>query len=147
MMYLCGINISDLAEATSDQLRGGRLEYHRNKTGQLISIKVEPEAMEIINRHRGKRHLIDLLEQSPNVQGCIMSMSYHLKKYVPGCSSYYSRHTVASVGVRLGIPVDIIGKLLGHSDSLHSTTLIYVHFDEAQMDAANRKIIDYISRI
>lgn len=48
---------------------------------------------------------------------------------------------------RLGIPVDIIGKLLGHSDSLHSTTLIYVHFDEAQMDAANRKIIDYISRI
>lgn len=48
---LCGINTVDLChlEAIGD----GRVEYRRAKTGRLYSVKVEPEALDIINRYGG----------------------------------------------------------------------------------------------
>ena len=54
MFYLCGINSVDLFNARPDALSNGRLEYVRAKTHKAYSVKVEPEAMEIIDRYRGK---------------------------------------------------------------------------------------------
>lgn len=53
IFFLCGINIGDLCKLT--ELRYGRVEYVRAKTHRPYSIKVEPEALEIINRYRGKK--------------------------------------------------------------------------------------------
>ena len=62
MFYLIGINTTDLFHALPGDLRGDRLEYRRDKTGKMYSVKVEPEAMEIINRYRGKDHLLEALD-------------------------------------------------------------------------------------
>jgi len=51
MFYLIGINPIDLF--TGARIAGERIEYKRAKTGKLYSIKLEPEAMEIINRYKG----------------------------------------------------------------------------------------------
>ena len=52
IFFLCGINIGDLCKLT--ELRYGRVEYVRAKTHRPYSIKVEPEALEIINRYRAR---------------------------------------------------------------------------------------------
>lgn len=62
MFMLIGINAKDLhslTEITAD----GRIEYRRAKTSRLLSIKVEPEAMEIINRYRGKNGLLSISDR------------------------------------------------------------------------------------
>jgi len=51
-LYLIGINISDLLELKS--LTDGRCVYRRKKTGRLYDIAVEPEAMAIIEKYKGK---------------------------------------------------------------------------------------------
>lgn len=49
-------NVTAMAKATYikrttlSSIVNGRLEYRRHKTNKLYSIKIEPEAMEIINR-------------------------------------------------------------------------------------------------
>ena len=58
MFYLIGVNSIDLYKASPDSIVDGRFEYKRSKTGRLFSIKVEPEAMEIIERYKGKEHLL-----------------------------------------------------------------------------------------
>lgn len=52
-IYLVGINMKDLLHLTADNLVDGRLYYRRHKTSKLYDIKVEKEAMDIINRYRG----------------------------------------------------------------------------------------------
>lgn len=49
MFYLMGVNMIDLAKLT--EMRNGRLDFNREKTGQLYSMKVEPEAMTLFNQY------------------------------------------------------------------------------------------------
>lgn len=56
--FLIGINSVDLYETKYDTLKDGRLSYNRSKTegrrsdNAFISVKIEPEALEIINQYR-----------------------------------------------------------------------------------------------
>ena len=52
-IYLGDIKLKMRGYTRKDQAR-----YVEVKTGTLYNIKVEPEAMEIIERYRGKEHLI-----------------------------------------------------------------------------------------
>ena len=60
----------------------------------------------------------------------------------PGLSSYWARHTWASIAAGLDIPKETIAAALGHSAS--SVTDIYIKFDKKKIDEANRKVIDYV---
>jgi hypothetical protein len=41
---------------------------------------------------------------------------------------------------------DLIGRALGHSQSsTRNVTKTYINFDQKKIDAANRKVIDYIN--
>lgn len=47
--YLCGgINFTDIANLTQENIVNGRLHYIRQKTGKLIKIGIPQEAMQII---------------------------------------------------------------------------------------------------
>lgn len=61
IFYLGGINIIDLCNLR--RIDNGYVEYRRAKTGRLYRIRVEPEALEIIERHRGKEYLLDILDR------------------------------------------------------------------------------------
>ncbi|MBO6250371.1 MAG: site-specific integrase, partial [Muribaculaceae bacterium] len=58
--YLIGINMVDLSRLRP--FDGDRIVYERAKTHKLYSIKVEPEAREIIERYRGTELLLSLFE-------------------------------------------------------------------------------------
>ena len=66
MFMLIGINGIDLFNLK--KIEDGRITYHRAKTHRLYSIKVEPEALEIINKYRGKGWLLCLHDKYQNHQ-------------------------------------------------------------------------------
>lgn len=143
MFFLMGINGIDLLLAKKNQIVNGRLEYRRAKTGTLYSVKIEPEAMEIINRYRGKNYLLNFCDNRKSYRTFMLKANHYLKELIPGCTSYYARHSVASIAAKLDIPLDTIARMLGHTDPSKKVTLIYVDFDSKKVDDANRKVIDY----
>lgn len=143
MFFLMGINGVDLLMAKPNQIKGDRLEYKRAKTGTLYSIKIEPEALEIINKYKGKKYLLNFCEKIKDYRIFMAKMNNCLKKIIPGCTSYYARHSFATIAADLDIPIDIIARMLGHSDPSKKITLIYIDFNQKKLDMANRKIIDY----
>ena len=108
MFYLIGINAIDLFNLK--QIVDGRIEYKREKTGKLYSIKVEPEAMEIINRYKGNKFLLNTLETNDyNYRKYMAAMNRGLQKLgnferkglggkkirdilFPDITSYWARH-------------------------------------------------------
>lgn len=169
-IYLIGINPVDLCELKEIDSQG-RINYRRRKTKKLYSIKVEPEAFEIINRYKGNNYLLDILERYNDSQSFIASFDYLLKrvgkcvliqnpnfeithrhKYIKECtplfphlSSYWARHTWATLASELDIPEDVISHALGHSYSTGAAvTQVYINFNRKKIDDANRKVIDYI---
>jgi integrase len=62
---------------------------------------------------------------------------------LPQLSSYYCRHTFASLSAELKIPIEMASEALGHKIG-SPTTAIYVHYLRQQVDDATRQIIDYI---
>jgi integrase len=144
MFYLMGINGIDLLNATPDQVVNGRLEYKRAKTGTLYSVKLEPEALEIIKKYKGKKHLLKFCDKLKSYRLFMCKMNKCLDKLIPGCTSYYARHSAASIAAELDIPLDTIARMLGHMDSTRRVTLIYVDFNQNKVDEANRKVIDYV---
>ena len=143
MFYLMGINAIDLLTAKPSQVVDGRLEYQRAKTGTLYSVKLEPEALEIIERYKGKKYLLNFCDRYKNYKDFMAKMNNCLDSLIPGCTSYYARHSVATIAAELDIPLDTIARMLGHTDPSRRITLIYVDFDQSKVDNANRKVINY----
>lgn len=161
MFYLCGVNAADLLEATPDQLLDGRFEYRRAKTGKLYSIKVEPEAKEIINRYKGTGHLLSIRDRYINRKNFAFRMNHELQEIgemkrvgrggrkvyaplFPELTAYWSRHTWATIAAALDIPIETISAALGHSYG-SPTTAIYIAFDQRKVDDANRRVIDFVN--
>ena len=144
MMYLIGINAVDLFNAKKDQVVDGRLEYKRSKTKKLYSIYLEPEAMEIIERYKGEKYLLNVMETRRNYHPFMVMMDTTLKEIIPGISTYYARHSWATIASFLDVPKDVISKALGHRLG-SPTTSIYIDYDMSKVDKANRLVIDYIN--
>lgn len=58
-----------------------------------------------------------------------------------GLTTYWARHSWATIAASLDIPEDTIALALGHS-SAHTTTAIYIERRLSKVDAANRKVLD-----
>lgn len=166
VFYLIGINTVDLMALT--EVRNGRIEYRRAKTHPLYSIKVEPEAQAIIDKYKGADHLLDFADRYADHGDLRRRMNAALKKIgpmewvenrskiipkknkkkitplFPGITSYWARHTWATIAASLDIPKETIAAALGHGGN--TTTDIYIDFDRRKVDEANRKVIDFLNK-
>ncbi len=61
----------------------------------------------------------------------------------PKISTYWARHTWATIASELDIPKETIAAALGHGGN--TVTDIYIDFDQKKVDEANRKIIAYLA--
>lgn len=159
IFMLIGINVADLyyiKRITSD----GRIEYKRAKTHRLYSIKVEPEALELINQYRGENYLLSLADNVAKHQYFTARCNKALKKFGTvkrvgrggkkifepefdeGISIYWARHSWATIASQLDIPKEVISAALGHGSV--SVTDIYIDFDLRKVDRANRMVLDYV---
>lgn len=154
--FLIGINIVDLCRLK--RIDGGRIEYERAKTHRLYSIKVEPEALEIIERYKGKGWLLDPLDRYNNykqyasrLNGALQAVGEVeigkqgrkiIKPLYKKITTYWVRHTWATIAASLDIPKETIAAALGHGGN--TVTDIYIDFDQRKVDEANRRVIDWV---
>lgn len=153
---LIGINIVDLCHLK--RINGERIEYQRAKTHRLYTIKVEPEALAIINNHRGKKWLINPLDTYDNYKDYAKKLNSALqaigkveigkqgRKTItplhPELTTYWARHTWATIAASLDIPKETIAAALGHGGN--TVTDIYIDFDQRKVDDANRRVLDWV---
>lgn len=146
IFMLMGINVKDLANLKVTDYSGGRLSYRRAKTGHLYDIKVEPEAAVLIERYRspGGELLLDLLDRYCSVHVANVCINNNLHR-IPGfgqLTTYWARHSWATLAAELDVPKETIAAGLGHSNG--SVTDVYIRFDRAKVDRANRHVIDAV---
>ncbi len=154
---LMGINFADLLALTKSQLRGGRIEFNRHKTARLYSMKVEPEAAALIEQYGGVEHLLSIMDSRKDYVQFIRQTNHALKNIgtksvkgrkplgealFPDLSTYWARHSWATIAASLDIPKETIAAALGHGGN--TVTDIYIDFDRSKVDAANRKVLDWV---
>jgi len=158
--YLCGINFKDMLHAQKKDIIRGRLEISRIKTGQPLSIKIEPEAQEIIDRYPGKEFVLGILEEKLQAaskgrktityKDVTDQTNRNLKNIADGLviperlSTYHARHTWSSIAFNeCEASEEIIALALGHA-SQRRVTAGYIRKKYDQVDRVNRKVIDLL---
>lgn len=157
---LMGINIIDLCNLKPSDYTNGRITYRRAKTGRLYDIKIEHEAAELIAAHSGKGWLLDILDRYTNYKDYAHRLNDNLRKIgevriagqggkklreplFPQITTYWARHTWATVAASLDIPKETISAALGHEIG-NRVTSIYIDFDRRKVDEANRRVLDWV---
>lgn len=151
--YMCGMNLTDLFHL--DRLRDGRAHFVRIKTSgkniNPVSILVQPEAAEIIERYAGKDHVLRFAEEpaaystfNNRIQKAIRAIAHDLG--IEGMTFYWARYTWATLADRLGISEKEISKGLGHVDTSIAGKF-YISYDWTKVDRANRAVIDHIASL
>ena len=148
IFYLIGINTVDLFNL--EEYDGGYIHYRRAKTGALYSIKVEPEAAVLLEKYRGREHLLNFRERFKHLESFKAKINKTLKGIaskdprIPVMTSYTFRHTWATLAAELDIPKETIAAGLGHAQNA-TVTDVYIDFNRKKVDAANRRVLDYVA--
>ena len=159
---LCGLNIVDLANLTPSNVQGLRIVLQRQKTGSLLSILIEPEAAELLKRLRGNGYLVNIRNRYKSHRDFIRRCNEGLKRLgtitkregrggrivererlFPTLSTYYARHSWASIAAELGASVETISLGLGHRYG-SAVTQTYITPSLRLLDECNRKVLDAV---
>lgn len=155
---LIGINFADMLNLTKSNMHRGRIEFNRHKTARLYSMKVESEALELIKKYAGTDYLLSIMDGRKDYLQFIRQTNHALKcigtksvkgrapqgeALFPDITTYWARHTWATIARSIGISVDDIALSLGHGDG-HDLTHIYIEDDLRKVDEANRKVLDWV---
>ena len=156
--YLIGINTADLYYLAPESLKNGIINYNRCKTdstrqdGAPMSVRVEPEADELLLQHKGRRLLFDFADRYSTHQNFNKNVNKGLKEIgdaigVSDLSTYYARHTWATFARNeCGVEKATVHEALNHApDKSERITDIYVKRDWSHVWEANRKVLDYVS--
>jgi integrase len=172
--YLLGINVKDLFYLKHENVIDDRIQYKRFKTGRFYNIKIEPEAKLILDKYKGEKYLfwfadnckVERIEDAkshsrksmfqyadhvalikmfnPN----LFNIQEELKLTIPrNLTTYFARHSFATIMREIGISKDDISLCLGHIDPERNlkTSGIYIKEDFIRADQANRKLIDFVN--
>ncbi len=157
LFMLRGIPFVDLAYMRRRDLRGDILTYRRRKTGAWLTVRVEPEAMELIRRLRNtdesSPYLLPLIRrpgQGEYRQYCNALRCFNrrlkalaLRAGIDALSSYSARHSWATIANYRDYRPELISNAMGHSSVKVTETYFRKHSDE-RIDEMNRGIISYV---
>lgn len=155
--YTRGMSFVDIAYLKKEDVKNGEIHYVRRKTGQSLSVRVEPCMMEIMNRYvlfcRDSPYVFPFLSSLDAVsafrqyQGALGQYNRLLKKLgrmiglEKPLSSYQARHTWATVARDHEVPLSVISAGMGHSSE--KTTRIYLAtLDNSVIDKANKMLLE-----
>ena len=154
--YLRGLNMKDILFLKHGDVCNGYLQIKRSKTTIPLEIKLEPEALEIVEKYKGLDYLISPMDTRENYRDFERYMNKQLKsigiekegvkiikqpfKYL---SIYWARHTWATIAGEIDIPDKIISIGLGHKQK-QTITDVYINRNKKKVDDANRKVLDFI---
>lgn len=149
-----GMAFVDIAYLRKENLQNGMICYARRKTGQLLSVKIEPGIQRIIDRYasRERPYLFPLLSSTDAVMAYgeyqVALNTYNrflgrLSKMLGSgvkLTSYTSRHSWATAARNHNVPISVISQGMGHTSE--QTTQIYLAMlENSVIDDANHGII------
>ena len=154
--YMGGINFVDVAYLTRDNIVDKRLIYTRRKTGKLIKLPLQPQAIKLIAKYSDKDnpYLFPILstfhkteqQRANRVHKVITKVNQRLKEIgqaleIPiTLTTYVARHSQATVMKQAGVSTSIIRELMGHSSE--KVTQIYLDsFGNDQMNDAMKNLL------
>lgn len=166
--YCAGINMIDLLDlppVNEEQ----RITYRRSKTGVICSLKIPNEAMNLIKKYRGEKKLLIFGEIHEDKRSFVRTINKNLQKIgktdiinvrnkngrirkekifkplFPHLTTYWARHTWATIAADIDIPDAVIDAALGHKPQ-YQITDIYIRRNEKKVDQAIKKVIDYVKK-
>ncbi len=158
--YARGMAFVDMAYLRKSDIRVGIISYERRKTGQRLSVRLEPCMKSVVDRYadraRDTPYVFPILRSAvPEAayRQYSVALNYYNRRLKvlsdmlgleAGLSSYTSRHSWASVARNHHVPVSIISAGMGHASE--QTTLIYLaSLENSVIDDANRRVIALLS--
>jgi integrase len=155
--YLVGMNTIDIYYIIKGDVKDGVLTYNRHKTDSVradkavMKVRIENEALEIMERHYGKTMLLDFADRYSTHMNFNQNVNKGLKKIgeaigIPKLNTYYARHTWATIARNVcGVDKYTVHESLVHSSrGSERVTDIYLERDFKRIWEANRKVIDVL---
>ena len=154
-----GMNFADIAQLRWGDAADGRISYVRTKTrraGKHITIGITPAIRGILDQYytptsKPQDYIFPIIDPKSEVnlrlqaQYRLTSINHALKRWAKQLSLPVSlsfntaRHSWATIGRNMSLPIAVISQGLGHGDI--ETTAIYLdEFDNATMDEATALI-------
>ncbi|HPE87680.1 MAG: site-specific integrase [Bacteroidales bacterium] len=141
---LTGIRFSDAkiikwADIRSDNAGEAELQFRMKKTGRLMYLPVSKEALKWLPDQNDAKDE-DLVYSLPRNDHANDILKQWVKdaKIKKKITFHCSRHTAATLNLSLGVPLEVVSKLLGHTKI--STTQIYAKIvSEARREAVDKQ--------
>ncbi|MEN7548760.1 site-specific integrase [Rapidithrix thailandica] len=156
--YYCrGINFKDMAFLTWENIREGRLIYIRRKTGDLLNMELLPPALAILADYRTiaiGEHIFPILSDFHKTPQQIENQLKKVLKQMNDemtelgkqigldfrITSYFARHTYATVMKRNKVSISMISEAMGHSNE--KVTQAYLDsFENDELDKAHKGLL------
>lgn len=162
MFLFRGMPFIDLVYLRKKDVKGNLIVYCRRKTGRKMTVRIEPEALALIELFKEKNpnspYLFPILDSKIRDEWklfeCYLDALRNFnrkletisKQLLPGVkiSSYTARHTWATLAFYRGVSIGIISKSLGHS-SIKVTETYLKPFEDEKIHEANRQMIDAVA--
>ncbi len=157
-----GMAFVDVAFLRKCDINDGVISYIRRKTGQRLTVRLEPCMEKIICRYAcetvSSRYVFPIITSAdPEIayQQYRIALNYHNRKLKRltamlgtdlNLSTYTARHTWATTARNSNIPISVISAGMGHSSE--KTTQIYLAaLDNSVIDQANRGIVGKLNGV
>jgi integrase len=150
--YTRGMTFVDMAHLRCKDVQCNCITYRRQKTGQLLTIKIEKCTQEIINRYHSpdSDYVFPIIKTAGNeyreYKNALKLINVRLKQIgrmigTPiKLTTYVGRHSWGSAAKTNNIPISVISESMGHDNE--TTTQIYLaSLDTSVIDQANAKIL------
>ena len=154
-----GMAFVDIAFLKRSCLKNGEICYARHKTGQILTIRIEPTMQKIIDRYSQCKsdYVFPIISSTVpenayrQYQNAINRYNRQLRKLSrmlnpeTRLTSYTARHSWATAARNHSVPISVISAGMGHT-SEKITRVYLASLENSVIDNANRKIIKALMR-
>ncbi|WP_165157286.1 site-specific integrase [Parabacteroides sp. ZJ-118] len=155
MFAFSGMAFVDFAHLRKENIKGGVLSYHRQKSGSLIRVEIPAEVRHLLDElaactDKGSPYLFPFLsgkktgeEAYVEYNKALYRFNRDLRLLAETCgvdepvTSYTIRHSFATTLREQEVPIDVISELLGHT-SIKTTQIYLKSFSLERLSAVNR---------
>lgn len=135
-----GLRYSDLKSLKTECIESNSVKINMHKTGYFVSIPLTQKALQLLpteNRSHSEPVFRIYCNKVTNRVLKQIGKEYKIPKKL---TCHVARHTFATVSITLGIPIEVVSKLLGHTNL--KTTQVYAKIvdsvKEREMEKWNR---------
>lgn len=124
-----GLRYADLKNLRTEDIKNGKIHKWTQKTGQKVYIPIPKQALSLIRKSEDGcvLHVVNNSSFNKNLKSCAEKLGFNRRLH-----AHLARHTFATSCITLGIPIETVSKLLGHS--VLQTTMIYANYADATID-------------